>query len=78
MNCLKHSKNNFDLSLEKYYLIDKIFMCVCKNVCLKLVKFLLENGTNIHAKNDYALRWTCVNGHLDVAKFLVKNGTNPC
>ena len=29
----------------------------CDNGDLKMVKYLVENGVDIHAKNDYAFRW---------------------
>jgi len=37
---------------------------------------LMEKGSNIHAENDYALRWACEGDHLKVAKFLVEKGVN--
>jgi ankyrin repeat protein len=40
------------------------------------VKLALKNGANVHAKNDYALRWASGNGHKDVVELLLKNGVN--
>jgi ankyrin repeat protein len=34
------------------------------------VKELVEQGADIHARNDDALRCASENGHLDVVKFL--------
>jgi ankyrin repeat protein len=41
-----------------------------------VVKFLVEQGANIHAKDDFPLRWAAKNGHLEVVKFLVEQGAN--
>jgi len=37
---------------------------------LEVVKYLIENGANIHAADDYALRWAAYNGHLEIVKYL--------
>ena len=47
-----------------------------ENGHLEVVKYLVENKANIHAKNDYALRLASGNGHLEVVKYLVENGAN--
>ena len=47
-----------------------------KNGYLQVIKYLIEKGANIHAGDDYALKWACENGHMNVAKFLVENGAN--
>jgi hypothetical protein len=39
-------------------------------------KWLVENGANIHADNDYALGCASSNGHLEVVKYLIDNGAN--
>ena len=36
-------------------------------------KYLIQNGANIHVRNDYALRWSAGKGYLDVIKFLIEN-----
>ena len=43
---------------------------------LGIVKYLVENGANIHAENDHALLWASANGQLEVVKYLVNNGAN--
>ena len=35
---------------------------------IKVLQRLIENGANISAKNDYALRYSARNGHLEVVK----------
>jgi len=37
---------------------------------LKVVKYLVENGANIHARNDWTLRWAAINGHLKIVKYI--------
>jgi len=43
---------------------------------MKVVKYLVENGADIHADEDYALRWSALNGHLEVVKYLVEIGAD--
>jgi hypothetical protein len=37
---------------------------------LDIVKFIVDEGANIHAYDDYALRLASRNGCLDVVKYL--------
>lgn len=46
---------------------------------LELVKYLLENGANVHAQTqtgDTALTYACENGHTDVADLLLQYGAD--
>jgi ankyrin repeat protein len=43
---------------------------------VKTIKFLIENGANIHAKDDDSLYWAAYYGYFDVVKYLVENGAN--
>jgi hypothetical protein len=43
---------------------------------IKTLKILLDDGADIHADDDYALRWGSYMGHFEVVKFLVENGAN--
>jgi ankyrin repeat protein len=43
---------------------------------LSMVKYLVENGANIHACCDYALRYSSKNGHLPVVKYLIEKGAD--
>ena len=43
---------------------------------LERVKYLIENGADIHAEDDDALQLSACFGHLDVVKYLIENGAN--
>jgi ankyrin repeat protein len=43
---------------------------------LETAKKMVESGADIHAENDYALRWAASYGHLDVVMFLVQSGAD--
>ena len=36
-------------------------------------EWMVENGADIRACDDYALRWSAENGHLEVVKYLEEN-----
>jgi len=41
-----------------------------------LVKDALDAGANVHARDDWALRWASENGHVEVVKVLLDAGAN--
>lgn len=43
---------------------------------INMIKTLLQNGTNIHAGDDIALRLASAVGHLDTVKYLVEQGAD--
>ncbi|MNY42078.1 Ankyrin repeat protein [compost metagenome] len=43
---------------------------------LEVVKFLLEQGADIHAESNKALRFAAIEGCLDVVKYLVEQGAD--
>src|SRR5581483_2115027 len=43
---------------------------------LSLIKFALDNGANIHAYHDMALRWASSNGDLEIVRYLFEHGVN--
>jgi len=47
-----------------------------REINLELIKELVNEGANIHAKDDLALRWAVYYGHLEIVKFLVSVGAN--
>ena len=52
------------------------FLKNCQNGDLENIKYLVENGANINAYMDDALRLSAGNGHLDVVKYLIENGAD--
>jgi len=42
----------------------------------EMVKYLIENGADVNAENDGALRAAANNGHLEIVKYLVGNGAD--
>jgi ankyrin repeat protein len=40
------------------------------------VKYLVSVGANIHAENDYAVRYASSQDHLEVVKYLVSLGAD--
>ena len=40
------------------------------------MQYLIENGANIHANDDFALRYAAKNGHLEVVRYLIENGAD--
>mgnify|MGYP001202680553 CR=1 FL=1 len=45
-----------------------------KNV--EVMKYLIDNGADIHANDDYALSCSANNGHLEVVKYLIEQGAD--
>ena len=56
--------------------LEQMLFTACELRHLDVVKYLVEKGADIHAANDYALRYASFNGHLDVVKYLVEKGAN--
>ena len=52
------------------------FTKAVRNGNLKMVKCLVDNGVNIHAKGDDAIRVAAEYGHLEMVKFLVSQGAD--
>lgn len=43
---------------------------------VECLKHCIENGADVRADDDYALRWASENGHYDIVKLLLENGAN--
>ena len=77
-----------DKSPELLYLVRQIvpsFYSYNKNIALRwasetgnlaLVKYLVENGANIHDEDDFAFLMACGYGHLKTVKYLNEQGAN--
>ena len=55
---------------------DELLLKSLKIGFLPIVRLALEKGADIHARNDYALRYASEDGHKDVAELLLKNGAD--
>ena len=43
---------------------------------MPVVKYLIEKGADVHARNDDALVYSVEIGHFDVMKYLIKNNAD--
>ena len=43
---------------------------------IDITRFMIKKGADVHAEDDYALRWASNNGHTDTVKLLLENGAN--
>jgi len=50
-------------------ILNKALKIASKNGYFEIVKFLVENGANIHPEDDYSLRWASKNGYFEIVKF---------
>ena len=55
---------------------DKVFLGSRREINAQVIKKLIEEGANVHAGNDYALRYASENGHTQVVKLLLEHGAN--
>jgi hypothetical protein len=69
---IRSNNYNINIRLNNYNMLTN----ASDNGHLDTVKYLVENGANIHAGHDEALRNAAYNGHLDVIKYLIENGAN--
>ena len=47
-----------------------------ENGYLEVVKYLVSQGADIRADDDFAVRWASENGYLEVVKYLVSQGAD--
>jgi len=43
---------------------------------IEAVKYIVSIGADIHAEDDYALRYSTLWGHLEVVKYLISLGVD--
>jgi len=60
----------------KKWKADKIILKNKRRIDQEAIKYLVENGADIHARDDLALRWAAGNCHLEVVKYLVEQGAD--
>jgi hypothetical protein len=56
--------------------INKLFRWGATNGHLEVVKYLVGQGADIHAGNDYALRRSAGNGHFKIVEYLQNSERN--
>ena len=68
-------KNNYDINkiLEKYIYLNSGISDMCFKPCLdeNIIKYLIENGADIHTNSDFILRLFIVNDNLNIVKYLL-------
>jgi ankyrin repeat protein len=57
--------------------LEKELGIAARNGRLDLVKNLIEQGADLHARDEYALILAGINGHLGLVKYLVEQGADP-
>jgi hypothetical protein len=60
----------------KYFTINKSFLWACKIENIGLIKVHIENGADIHYKNDEAIRMACFDCNFNTVVFLKSIGGN--
>lgn len=56
---------------------DESLIIASEHGFLDVVKYLVENGANIHADDESALEWAIIENNYDVVKYLIDKGANP-
>jgi ankyrin repeat protein len=51
-----------------------LYQISVKNGHIDVVKYLIDQGADIHANNEWILYYGISRGHLDIVKFLVEKG----
>ncbi|BCS82771.1 putative ankyrin repeat protein [Cotonvirus japonicus] len=74
---LKHKKDTL-IDNKRFTAIglQKCLNLSCEFGHLEVAKFLVENGVDIQADNNYAVQLASQSGHLEIVRFLVSQGAN--
>ncbi len=68
--------NMLDGNKIDQHILDGMFIEMAGKRNVKGVSMMLSKGADIHAGDDWALRWASGNGRLEVVKYLVEHGAN--
>lgn len=83
--CRKIRIYPYEISLPVYsFIINKnhrlhgneVFIWAARRGDESIVRYLVENGVDIHIGNDLALRWAAEYGHESVVRYLANNGAD--
>lgn len=58
------------------YKAHRVILGERRKITPDVIKELVNEGANIHARDDSALRWASARGHLDIVKYLIEHGAN--
>ena len=61
---------------SKKWKAHKVLLGERKKISINIVRSLLEQGANIHASDDMALKWASENGYLKTVKLLLEYGAD--
>ena len=61
-------------SSPKKWKADKVILGRKYKITPKVIKSLIDEGADVHAKEDWALGWASEYGHLEVVKVLLEAG----
>lgn len=84
-SALKYSARYGHLEQLKYLLQfyaisdhdDKLFRTAAEYNQIDIVKYLISQGAQIHARADEPLKWAVENRNRDLVEFLIQHGANP-
>jgi hypothetical protein len=62
--------------LPKKWKVNKVILGERKEIDLEVIKSLIEEGADIHADGDHALKFAAEYGHIEVVKYLVEQGAD--
>ena len=62
-------RGNLAIKYDSNICVKKMNCTLCVN--LAIVTCLVEQGADIHADTDFAIRWSARNGHSEVIRYLI-------
>ena len=77
--CEQRLTKYFPHWLKKWNVLHNVnlaFLFACKNGFLDIVKYCLDQGVNVHRRNELGFRRAAQNGHMNVVKYLVSLGVD--